>query len=475
MMKELERLDDEHAFRSFKGFVEVFWSEVEPQPFKDNWHIDAICDHLEALQKRQILRLLINIPPRHSKSLLVSVLFPAWCWLHDPVEQFLTTSYAGNLATRDARRSRLVMQKPRFMNLIRTKHPSFEWAGDQNVKSKYENNLQGYRMATGVRGQLTGDGGSIIIVDDANNVKETESKATREATIQWWDEALSTRHNDAVTGCTAVVQQRTHQEDLTGHILKEEGDDWNQLILPMEYEGKNRCRSTINFVDPRKKKGELLNPVRFPKEAVERIAKKLGAYGKAGQFQQTPAPRKGGELPTEKIVIIKEEQIQKSNIIEIVRYWDKAGSEGKGDFTAGVKMCLMKSGRTIILDVKRGQWGISKRNAIIKQTAQVDGTGVNVWVEQEGGSSGKESAEITIKELAGFNVKAERPTGEKTARAEPFASQMEAGNVYMVKADWNKDYLDELRLFPAGSHDDQVDGSSGGFNKLHARQTGVTW
>lgn len=157
-----------------------------------------------------------------------------------------------------------------------------------------------------------------------------------------------------------------------------------------------------------------------------------------------------------------------------VRYWDKAGTAGGGDYSAGVLVARTPDGRYFVEHVARGRWSAGERNAVIRTTAAADHAryrgagGVGVWVEQEPGSGGKESAEISVRELAGYNVRAERVTGEKVGRAMPFAAQVEAGNVWLVEGAWNRDYLDELSTFPGGTHDDQVDASAGAFNKLAA-------
>lgn len=151
-----------------------------------------------------------------------------------------------------------------------------------------------------------------------------------------------------------------------------------------------------------------------------------------------------------------------------VRYWDKAGTEDGGARTAGVLMGVDQKGFTYILDVVVGQWSSLDREQIIEQTAKMDGYDVQVWTEQEGGSGGKESAEATVRNLAGFDVHIEKVTGSKEVRARPFAAQCEAKNVKLIRGGWNKDYLEELTAFPFGRYADQTDASSGAFNKLHA-------
>lgn len=148
-----------------------------------------------------------------------------------------------------------------------------------------------------------------------------------------------------------------------------------------------------------------------------------------------------------------------------VRYWDLAASQDSGDWTAGVRMSSL-AGIYYVEHVIRGQWSAHHRNKIIQQIAAFDGVHVMIWVPQDPGSGGKEAAEILLRELAGYIIRAEPVTGDKLSRAGPFAAQAEAGNVKLVRGQWNEDYLAELHGFPDGGHDDQVDASSGAFNKL---------
>jgi predicted phage terminase large subunit-like protein len=168
--------------------------------------------------------------------------------------------------------------------------------------------------------------------------------------------------------------------------------------------------------------------------------------------------------------------INKKEILRSVRYWDKAGTEDGGAFTAGALVHKLVDGSFIVADRVKGQWSAGKRERIIRQTAEVDGKEVNVWVEQEPGSGGKESAENTIRGLAGYRVRADKVTGAKEVRAEPYANQVEIGNVSLLKAEWNKDFLYEHESFPVGKYKDSVDATAGAFNKLIAQKARVgTW
>jgi predicted phage terminase large subunit-like protein len=181
----------------------------------------------------------------------------------------------------------------------------------------------------------------------------------------------------------------------------------------------------------------------------------------AAEYQGVPRPVEGNRLKRAWFEIV--DAIPAAGMM--VRYWDKAGTAGGGAFTAGVKM-LAADGRFYILDVIRGQWSAGEREAVMRQTATTDGRQVSVVIEQEPGSGGKESAEATIRNLAGFAVYADRVTGSKDTRLEPFAAQAEAGNVKLLVGEWNRDYIDELCAVPGGQYRDQVDATAGAFIRL---------
>lgn len=437
------------------------WHVVEPAtPFVDGWHLHAICEHLEAVSRGEIRNLLINMPPRHAKSLLVSVFWPCWEWIGHPARRWLFSSYAISLSIRDSLKCRRLIESPWYR---RNWGHVFQMAGDQNAKGRFENDKTGYRLATSVGGTATGEGGDYVVCDDPHSVLEAESDAVRAGTITWWDETMSTRGNDPKTVARVIVMQRVHEHDLAGHVLERGG--YEHLCLPAEYEGSAGTTS-IGWRDPRTVEGELLWPERFGPEELEALKATLGIYATAGQLQQRPAPRGGGMFERAWFEIVGALPVG----CAFVRYWDKAGTAGgDGARTAGVLMARSMQGLFYVADVVAGRLGAVDREALIKQTATTDEARygrVEVWVEQEPGSGGKESAEGTIRNLAGFRAFAERVTGDKVVRAEPLAAQARAKNVKLLKGDWNAAYLDEIANFPVGKLKDQVDASSGAFNKL---------
>jgi predicted phage terminase large subunit-like protein len=294
----LEKVKAEKARRSASAslyeFVKQSWHVVEPGvPFMESWHIEEICEHLEAVSAGEIHRLLINIPPRHSKSTIVSVMWPAWEWITDPAQKFLCASYSGTLSTRDNLKTRRLLQSPWYQE--RWGH-MFKFAGDQNAKQRFENDKTGYRLATSVGGTATGEGGSRLILDDPHGAQAAQSEAMRESDLEWFDMVWSTRLNNPKTDAMVTVMQRLHERDISGHILNDI-KGWEHICIPAEWDGKHR-KTILGAYDPRKVKGELICPDRFGDKEITMLKQLLGEYGTAGQLQQDPAPVSGGILKT---------------------------------------------------------------------------------------------------------------------------------------------------------------------------------
>ncbi len=455
---DIDEIEREFCRRSLAQFVRRAWHVLEPgQKYIHGWHVEAVCEHLEAITHGYINRLLINIPPGTMKSTLCSVFWPAWEWgpLRKQSMRFIGASHEEGLATRDNLKMRRLVSSEWFQRLWPTQMTS-----DQNAKTYFENSSTGFRQACAVK-SMTGRRGDRVVWDDPHSVEASLSPAHRETALRVFTETLPTRLNNPDSSAICVVMQRLHENDVSGYIL-ENDLGYEHLCLPMEFEKDRKCRTIIGFEDPRTKEGELLFPERFSREVVDRDKKVMGVYATAGQMQQRPAPRSGGFFVWENLNVVK----ATPHIKRKIRYWDKAGTDGGGARTAGVLMGLGVDDRWYVLDVVKGQWNASQREKVIKQTAQTDGKEVHIWIEQEPGSGGKESAESTIKNLAGFTCRAERATGDKAVRAEPYAVQVEAGNIKLLQGDWNKDFIDEHKSFPTGKFKDQIDGAGGAFNKL---------
>jgi predicted phage terminase large subunit-like protein len=314
-------------------------------------------------------------------------------------------------------------------------------------------------QTAGVGGPFTGKGANLLIVDDPiKGHEEANSKGQREKIWDWWRANAYTRLEPG--GIAIVIQTRWHEEDLAGMIqstMHETGEQWRIVRLPALAESDDPLGRAAD---------EPLWPERYNREELERTRAVQGTYWWSALYQQRPVPLEGGMFQSHWFETVS---YLPPDVRRAIRGWDKAGTAGGGDYSAGVLMAEHQ-GTYYIVDVVRGQWSSGVRNDIMRRTTAADDVRgfprLEIWVEQEPGSGGKESAEFTIRMLAGHTVRAERATGEKTTRWSPFAAQCEAGNVKLVRGVWNHAFLEELCLAPNGARDDQVDAAALAFNKL---------
>lgn len=485
-----ERLRDEaeRLKLSLRAYVRAAWPAVEPAtPLVSNWHIDAICDALEACYRRDIRRLIVNVPPRTMKSSLVSVLAPTWRWTTAPHERFLTASYGQSLATRDALKSRRLIQsswyRARFGDV-------YQLTGDQNQKGRYENDRTGYRLATSVGGTGTGEGGDVIQIDDPHKADEIESDTEREAVLEWHDGTISTRFNDPEQGVEILIMQRLHEADLTGHLLDFGG--WTHLCLPMRYEPSHPfvcprelpTRGEPVSAECRTEAGELLFPSRLTAEVVDDLAKTLGAYRSAGQLQQRPAPAAGGIFKTAHWRYFDPANLtvwQLDPPMALCTFWDTAVKDkATSDFTVGATWLAIGANRYL---VRLTRDRLSLTDTKIAVRAQV------AWCEEifphvahrvyvENTANGPDVIAQLRDKVPGL-----MPTsvqGDKTQRAHAVTPQLEAHQLYLpgaATADglgfdaartpaWVQEFVAEHASFPNGAHDDQVDTTTGVLLKM---------
>ena len=442
----------EHARRRLTGslyeFMKASWHVVEPSTeFVEGWHLKAICKHLEAVSRGEIRNIVINMPPRHCKSLLTGVFWPAWVWASQPGKRFLVSSYAHALALRDSLRCR------RF--------PETRITTDQNQKARYETNSGGFRIATSVQGSATGEGGDFIIVDDPHKVGEAESERVRTSVIGWWDKTMSTRGNDPKTVCRVVVGQRVHESDLCGHLLSQGGYDW--LCLPAEYDGVKRPTS-LGWEDPRDKVDDLLWPERFGADEIKELKIRLGSFAAASQLQQQPAPAEGGLVQSSWWRYYSSEN-QPSRFDLMIQSWDCAfKGKSTSDFVVG-QVWGVSSGNYYLVDQVRGRWTFSRTVAEIQslKIKYPDSSAILI----EDAANGPAIIDSLKQKLPG--VIAVRPDGGKLARFQSIAPVIESGNVYLPTpkhSPWVDDLVHEVTFFPNGSHDDQVDAMSQALRRL---------
>ena len=382
--------------------------------------------------------------------------------------RFITGSYSGALSLESAEYSRDLVRSDKFQQYF----PDIQIKEDKDTKSNFrvvkiddkgKVLLGGNRYSTSVGGTVTGFHAHILIVDDPLNPAQAVSEVELKKANRWVDQTLSTRKADKAVTPTVLIMQRLHQDDPTGHLLAKKKTNIHHVCLPGEirnYREEVRPPELVEYyVD------DLLDSRRMNWDVLKDMEKDLGQYGYAGQVGQRPTPPGGGMFKVEHFQII-DSLPAKSNFIQTVRYWDKAGTHQGGAYTVGCKMAVLKNGKFLVMDVKRGQWAAEQRERIIRETAEADGKEVLIYMEQEPGSGGKDSIHASITNLVGFSVQADRPTGDKVFRADPFSVQVNEGNVWLVRGEWNYDYIEEFRHFPFSTYKDQVDASSGAFTKL---------
>ena len=464
----------------FRYFVEAAWDIVEPaKAFMPNWHIDAICDHLEAVTDGHILNLLINIPPGHAKSLLVSVLWQAWVWLcRNAKWRAMFTSYQEALSLRDAERTKNLLES----NWVReTFNPTFDITG---VMGFFKNSESGFRMSFGVGGKGTGFRGDALICDDPLNVRDQHSEVALNHLPFWWDEVMSSRFNDLARAVRVIIMQRVSGRDLSAHVI--EKGDYVHLMLPTRYEPDRKCFTIIGFQDPREHEGDLLFPALFPKEVIDKVEnKEMGATAFAGQHQQRPAPKGGGvwkrhwwrywkpaglSMPPVKIkmldgsVAFVDAVDKPDKFDDEMQSWDCTfKAKDDNDFVAGGYLGR-KGADKFLLEVTHDRLTFTQTLTAMRTMHNAHPHCGAKLIEET--ANGAAIVDTLIHEIPGIIPR--NPEGGKYARASAVVPTIEAGNVHLphpLLEDWVEKFISECEQFPNGAHDDFVDMLSQALNR----------
>lgn len=478
----LEDVRAEKARRHLRDFVRYAWPVLEPEtPLVWSWHVEAICDHLEAVSNGEIKRLLINVPPGHAKSLLVSVFWPAWQWVRRPAWRALFSSYKSELAIRDSVRCRSVITSDWYQSAFA---PTWKLSGDQNVKSYFQNDATGARQSIGVGGGATGFRGDAVVVDDPLKADEFPSPDELEKVISWWDFQMSSRLNDMSKGVRVVIMQRLHERDLSGYLLDRGG--YEHLCLPSEYDPGRSCVTSIGFTDPRRERGELLFPAKFPREVIDEAKRDLGPYGYSGQHDQTPTPAGGSiikaewmrywypsdVIPPQPVVVMTD-----SGAVEIpqepvpmsfdakLQSWDLAfKGNATSDFVAG-HVWGRHRGRFYLLDRAHARLDFPATLGAIRAMTERHPQAVQKLVEDK--ANGPAVIATLKDEIPGLLPV--QPSGGKEARLHAVAPLFASGNVWLPHPSitpWSSEVLTELVRFPRAPNDDDVDAATQALGKL---------
>ncbi len=458
---------------------------------------ELIASYLDRVVQGEIKRLIISAPPQHGKSLLTSVLLPSFWLGNRPNDPVIIASYAAELAHSKSHEARAIVESDEYRALFGQLSPQQNpiiTSRDSRAVDKWGLAFPNRAIvrAVGVGGGLTGFPATLGIIDDPiAGWKEAQSATIRESTWMWYQSVFRTRI--AENGAIVMILTRWHKDDPAGRIIQQMSpDEWCVLRLPAIAESQEERDANNKYIglpmglnDPlNRNEGEAVSPQRFSINALTTIRKDVGSIVFSALYQGVPRTSEGNRFKRSWFTIV--DAVPRKG--KRIRYWDKAGTKGNagnsndnaknGAATAGVLLLKAEDGLWYIEHVVQGWYSSLEREKVIKQTAEMDaqkygGKGVvQIIIEQEPGSGGKESAEYTIKNLAGYAIKADRPSGDKDTRLEPFAAQAEAGNVFLLRGEWNEAYIEEMISIPNGVRRDMGDATSGAFNHLNGKSAG---
>lgn len=494
-LKVYTEVTAEYCRRDLRQFVRYVWPLIDPKPFVSAWHIDAICEHLAYVYLGDIRNLMVNIPPRMTKSSLL-VAFNAWVWTDSPEVQFLCASYDQDLAELDSAKTRRIIESSWY----RDRYPNVNLRSDENRVGRFTNTKGGFRQTIAVNTKTTGLGGDIKVLDDPHNALQVEHEAARKRATQWHDNAWRSRNNDPNTVKNIYFGQRTHDGDIFGLILGREAERWVHLCLPMEYEADRKCITYGNkgdgptgkklFEDPRKVDGALLCPARYDEKIASYDKETLPERTMNAQYQQRPEGAGG--------IILKRHwwkkwswpdwhpQYRKTDrplpeVSQVIQCYDtnfEDDEQEKGSYCVrttwgifehiedrehlgkkkGGKIEAPKTKTSAIL-LERKKWRPSfgeMRDEAVESA--------NIWLPDRILIEKKASGHSLIQELRKrrtkdgnlLPVKAIPVSVDLVFRAHYTSLPLEKGAIFYVDRAWAKDVIEECAKFPDVTHNDQV-------------------
>jgi predicted phage terminase large subunit-like protein len=458
-LPSLAKLRGEKCRRSLHTYVREAWSVLEPgRKFIDGWHIGNICEHLEAVKRRELHFVVINVPPGSMKSLLVNVMFPSWVWTDAPSERFLCIGSSDELPTRDSLKCRRLIESPWYQERW---GDVYQLRDDQNAKTKYETDKTGVRGIGSFAGSILGERAGFILIDDPHKTDLAESDTVREGKLVKFREEIYGRREDENSGIV-IIMQRLNERDLAGFVLSEGWADAH-VCIPMRHEEQRKVwvkpfEVSEESRDPRAIEGELMAPERFPEAEVAKTEKVLGAFGSAGQLQQRPSPRGGGIVQRDQFKFYRAGDLP-AEFDMIVDSWDCAFKDtAQSAYVAGGKWGRWKT-RKYLLNQIRERMTFQGTLTAITRMRDDDRVPDAVLVEDKAnGPAVIDTLRLKISGLIPIE-----PRGSKFARASAVSPQIEAGEVWLPHPDdepWVEAFISEWCALPNNAFWDQVDQSS---------------
>ena len=451
-----EALEKKLCELSFYEFFKRAWHIIEPSiPLSTNWHHKYLCDILQEEcerindKKPKTKDIVINIPFRSTKSILVTVMFPVWTWIKNPKLRFITASYSADLSIEHATRSRDIITSDWFQNRW---GDVFHIKKDQNLKARYENNFMGVRRATSVGGTVTGQGGDFLIVDDPVSPQHAASEIERENANEWYRTTFYSRLNNPLTGVRIVIMQRIHENDLSGFLIGHESRmKYRHICIPAELSNDIKPTALEENYD----KDGLFWSDRFSKDILDDYKQALGSYGYAGQLMQTPTPINSGMIKSDWFKIDDTKLVDDKTVVDFVI--DPAYTANEKNDPSALLAYTFRENKWQIIDCVNVYKEFPELIKFIPQWVVKNGYSSSSRIYVEPKASGKSIVQ-TLKRDTGLNVREDKPPSkDKVARVSDISASLESGRVSLVRGKWNEEFINQLVRFPSGKHDDMVD------------------
>ena len=455
-------LSEDNLKTLMRGYLSIFLERVFRQldpgaQYIPNWHIDLIAYKLELVLSGRIKRLIINVPPRSMKSMLVSVALVAWALGHDPRKRFICASYGQDLADKLAQDFRAVVQSQWYRDLFPTR-----LKGSRPAIADLMTQEEGGRFSTSVGGVMTGRGADIMIFDDVMKPEEALSDLRRKSVNEWVGHTALSRLNDKREGAVIVVMQRLHEDDLAGYLMAQGG--WEVLSLPAIAEEAEVFEYETLYGSQRhtREPGDVLHPEREPIGTLQAIKTQIGEYNFAGQYQQRPAPLGGAMVRNDWLRYYDENDLP-AHFDMVLQSWDTANKESElSDFSVCTTWGITE-GRLYLIDVLREKMEYPRlKQAVLRQLQRFEPNKVLIEDQASGTQLIQELRAQGQHKIIGIKIH-----GSKIMRLNAQTSVFEAGQVWLpTQAPWLDAYRHELLTFPGSKHDDQVDSTTNALQYL---------